>query len=207
MLSSMSFVSTPSTGAGAAPEDSRRVRLLEAALGVFLRYGYKKTSMDEVARAADLSRQGLYLHFATKEELFRATVELALRRALDDAAERLRDPALSIEQKLVRAFDEWQGRYVGMMQGHDVAELIELRDTLLGSMFTEYERQFGEAVTRAIRGSGLPAAYKGAGVTARQLAETLYATALGLKHSSASRAAFVDAFTVAVRVMCAPATP
>ena len=47
-------------------DDPRRSRLLEAALGVFLRYGYKKTSMDEVARAADLSRQGLYLHFATK---------------------------------------------------------------------------------------------------------------------------------------------
>ncbi len=187
----MSFVSTPST-------------ILEAALGVFLRYGYKKTSMDEVARAADLSRQGLYLHFATKEELFRATVEMALRRALDDAAAPLRDPELAIEQKLVRGFDEWHGRYVGMLQGHDVAELIELRDTLLGTMFTEYEKQFGEAVTRAIRGSGLPAAYKSAGLTARQLADTLYATALGLKHSSTSRAAFVESFTIAVRVLCMP---
>lgn len=185
------------------PEDSRRSRLLEAALGVFLRYGYKKTSMDEVARAADLSRQGLYLHFATKEELFRATVEMALRRALDDAAARLRDPELSIEQKLIRGFDEWLGRYVGMMQGHDVAELIELRDTLLGPMFTEYEQQFSEAVTRAIRGSGLPAAYKASGLTARQLADTLHATAVGLKHTCTSRAAFVESFTIAVRAFCA----
>jgi AcrR family transcriptional regulator len=197
----MSHVSTP------APEEARRTRLLEAALGVFLRYGYKKTSMDEVARAADLSRQGLYLHFATKEELFRATVELALRRALDDAAAPLRDPELPIAQKLVRGFDEWHGRYVGLMQGHDVAELIELRDTLLGSMFTEYEKQFTEAVTRAIRGSGLPAAYKAAGLTARQLADTLHATSLGLKHASTSRAAFVEAFTIAVRALCAIATP
>lgn len=185
-------------------DDPRRARLLEAALGVFLRYGYRKTSMDEVARAADLSRQGLYLHFATKEELFRATVEMALRRALDDAAARLRDPELSIEEKLIRGFDEWLGRYVGMLQGHDVAELIELRDTLLGPLFTEYEQQFMEAVTRAVRGSGLPAAYKRAGLTARQLADTLHATAVGLKHTSTSRAAFVEAFTVAMRALCMP---
>jgi AcrR family transcriptional regulator len=185
-------------------EDQRRQRLLEAALGVFLRYGFKKSSMDEVARAADLSRQGLYLHFATKEELFRATVEMALRRALDDAAARLRDADLAIEDKLVRGFDEWLGRYVGMMQGHDIAELIELKETVIGELFTEYEQQFLEAVTRAIRGSGLPAAYKPAGLTARQLAETLHATGIGLKHTAASRAAFVDAFAIAVRALCMP---
>ncbi len=177
-------------------------RILEAALGVFLRYGYRKTSMDEVARAADLSRQGLYLQFATKEDLFRATVEYALRGALDAAAARLRDGDQTIEERLIGGFDEWVGRYVGMMHGHDVAELIELRDTMLGPLLTEYEQQFMEAVTRAIRGSGLPAAYKRAGLTARQLADTLHATAVGLKHTSPSRPAFVEAFTVAVRAMC-----
>ena len=52
--------------------------------------------------------------------------------------------------------------------------------------------------------AGLPAAYKPAGLTARQLADTLRATAIGLKHTAASRAAFVDAFTVAVRAICLP---
>ena len=34
----------------------RRRRLLDAALNTFLRYGFRKTSMEEVARAAKLSR-------------------------------------------------------------------------------------------------------------------------------------------------------
>jgi AcrR family transcriptional regulator len=59
--------------------DSRRRSLLDAALTVFSRYGYQKTSMDEVARSAQLSRQGLYLHFATKEELFQAAVRRMAR--------------------------------------------------------------------------------------------------------------------------------
>src|SRR5258708_36742368 len=51
---------------------ARRLAILEAATPVFLRYGYKKTSMDDLARAAGLSRQGLYLHFENKEALFKA---------------------------------------------------------------------------------------------------------------------------------------
>lgn len=185
-------------------EDPRRTRLLEAALGVFLRYGYRKTSMDDIARAADLSRQGLYLHFANKDELLRATVELALARALADATAALDDRGRPIAARLVRALDEWLGRYVGMMQGHDVAELIELRDTLLQPLFADHEGRFAEALTRAIRGSGLPGAYKASGLTARQLADTLHATALGLKHTVTTRAAFVDGVTIAVRALCTP---
>ena len=58
----------------ADPNAARRAAILDAAAGVFLRFGYKKTSMDDLARAAGLSRQGLYLHFPTEEELFKEGV-------------------------------------------------------------------------------------------------------------------------------------
>ena len=44
--------------------------ILDAAGGVLLRYGFRKASVDDVARAAGISRQGLYLHFATRGQLF-----------------------------------------------------------------------------------------------------------------------------------------
>src|SRR5262249_126679 len=59
----------------------RRAGLLEAALGNFVRFGFRKTSMDDVARDAGISRQALYAHFADKEELFRE----AMRYGLDVA--------------------------------------------------------------------------------------------------------------------------
>ena len=43
----------------AQEDDVRRRRILEAAIATFLRYGYRKTSMDAVARAADISRQAM----------------------------------------------------------------------------------------------------------------------------------------------------
>ena len=44
---------TPTSEAERA--DSRELAVLDAAVGVFARYGYRKASMDEVARAAGIS--------------------------------------------------------------------------------------------------------------------------------------------------------
>src|SRR5262245_29785734 len=49
----------------------RQEAIFAAAIAIFLRFGFKKTSMDDLARAAGLSRQGLYLHFASKDALFK----------------------------------------------------------------------------------------------------------------------------------------
>lgn len=184
-------------------DEARQRKLLDAALTVFLRYGYRKTSMDEVARAAQVSRQGLYLHFATKEELFRATLQHALGTSLAAATAALENPSLRLKDRLVRAFDEQVGRFVGMM-GAGASDIAEVAGELGGSALAHSENQFLEAVARTLRASGLLAAYKAAGLTARQLADTLYATSRGLKYSSSNREAFVAGMTVAVRAMCAP---
>jgi TetR/AcrR family transcriptional repressor of mexJK operon len=42
----------------------------EAAAALFLEKGYQGTSMDDVAAAAQISKQTIYTHFANKEELF-----------------------------------------------------------------------------------------------------------------------------------------
>lgn len=49
--------------------------ILEAASDIFRRYGFRRSSMDDIARAAHMSRQNLYFHYSTKEALFEATVE------------------------------------------------------------------------------------------------------------------------------------
>ena len=64
------------------PDSARQERVLAVALDVFGRYGFRKASMDEIARSADISRQGLYLRFASKDALFRAAVRHELDTAL-----------------------------------------------------------------------------------------------------------------------------
>lgn len=182
-------------------DDPRRRGLLEAAIGVFARFGFRKTSMDEVARAAGVSRQGLYLHFAAKEDLFRAAVRLYLATALENATAALADSKRPLEERLAAAFDAWIGRYVGMVAA-GASDLVEASHALLGTLLEEHEERFAEAVARALRGGGVAAAYRPAGLTARQLADTLVAAARGFKHGEPSR--FQAGVAVAVRALCAP---
>jgi AcrR family transcriptional regulator len=186
-----------------AAEDARRSALLEAALGVFARFGYRKTSMDEVARAAKISRQGLYLHFANKEDLFGATLRHALQSSLTDARSALKAEGAALDERLRGAFDAWIGRYVGRFAA-DASDLREAAEGLVDTLVTDYEKLFVEAVAAELREGGLAAAYKSAGVTARQMAENLCATARGLKHSCETQEEFRQAFAIAVRITCAP---
>jgi AcrR family transcriptional regulator len=52
-----------------------RERILEAAMEIFAQFGFRRASMDQVAREAGLTRQAVYHHFKSKEALFRAAVE------------------------------------------------------------------------------------------------------------------------------------
>lgn len=56
---------------------AKREQILDAALDLFARNGYDRTSFREVARATGLSQAGLLHHFSSKEALF---VEVLRRR-------------------------------------------------------------------------------------------------------------------------------
>jgi len=50
---------------------------IAAAFGeLALRYGYRRASVDDLARALHISKQTIYEHFGTKESIYRASVEL-----------------------------------------------------------------------------------------------------------------------------------
>lgn len=53
----------------------RRERILEAALSVFSRRGYRDASMDDIAGESDTSKGGVYFHFPNKQSIFLALLE------------------------------------------------------------------------------------------------------------------------------------
>ncbi|MDP3353943.1 MAG: TetR/AcrR family transcriptional regulator [Flavobacteriaceae bacterium] len=54
--------------------DSTKDSILNVASRLFSRFGFHKTSMDEIAKIARKAKGSLYYHFASKEELFREVV-------------------------------------------------------------------------------------------------------------------------------------
>ena len=54
-------------------QDKER-RILETAEKLFARYGLRKTTVEEIAAAADVGKGTVYLFFSSKEELFATVV-------------------------------------------------------------------------------------------------------------------------------------
>ncbi len=55
--------------------DVTKKRLIEAASRMFARFGFKKTTMEEIAAEARKGKSSLYYYFESKEEIFNAVVE------------------------------------------------------------------------------------------------------------------------------------
>ena len=105
-------------------EPDRRDTILAAAIGIFGRYGYKKTSVDDIARAAGLSKQGLYLHFDGKDAIFVAAIGKYLADNQAAADRELERPDTPLFHRLVAAMDAWFGAHLDMFtpQSRDVIE-------------------------------------------------------------------------------------
>lgn len=70
----MANVSTP----------DRRTRLLEAAAGLLVHWGFDKTSVDDIAREAGVSKGAVYLEFPSKEAIFQAMLYREFARYVED---------------------------------------------------------------------------------------------------------------------------
>src|SRR5271154_2403787 len=65
-------------GAAVLPADdesAKRRQIVDGAREVFLAQGFDAASMNDIARAAGVSKGTLYVYFGNKEELFEAIVE------------------------------------------------------------------------------------------------------------------------------------
>ncbi|MDQ0394754.1 TetR/AcrR family transcriptional regulator [Labrys monachus] len=183
-------------------EPERRRRVLDAAQETFWRFGFRKTSMDEVARAADISRQGLYFYFGSKDDLFREAMRKWLEDKLSAATARLAAPDLPIETRLAGAMDEWVGRNIGAFSG-DASDIFEKKNgALLGTMFTDYGAAFQGRLAEAIAASPLAETLGKLGFTPLDLAQTLSSCGGGLKYMAQSREDFARRIAIAVRLLC-----
>ena len=164
----------------------RRTAVLTSALETFARSGYRRTSMEEVARAARISRPGLYFLFASKEALFRDAVTQALERDLAAVETTLADAGRPLAGRLLDAFDAWAGRYAGPLTS-DVTTLLEDHPDLLGPVAQTAPRRFAELVSSVTDVPGL--------------SETLISTSIGVKHQVASREDYRARMAVAIDLL------
>ena len=55
--------------------DETRDKILNVAATIFSKFGFHKTTVDEIARAAHKAKGSVYYHFKSKEELFQGVID------------------------------------------------------------------------------------------------------------------------------------
>ncbi len=132
-------------------DDDRRTRVREAALEVFLRHGYRKVTMDDIAQGAGISRPALYLVFPNKEAVFREVV----RVGLDDLVERIEQGLTALTtpaEQLGYVFD------VSLVDSFDLvarapaaAELLHASFDFVADLFEHHEQRMTAIITQVLR--------------------------------------------------------
>ncbi|MEU5406843.1 TetR/AcrR family transcriptional regulator [Nocardia asteroides] len=80
------MLSTAATS-GDSPTDSVEERILDAALIQFQQVGVRKTTIEDIARAADVDRATVYRRIGSRDDVVRAAFEREVRRLLEDLRE------------------------------------------------------------------------------------------------------------------------
>jgi len=80
--------------------DDTKDKILAVADKLFSRFGFHKTSMDEIAKIARKAKGSLYYHFASKEDLFREVVSKEIHNLETNLSVIINNNKLSAAEKL-----------------------------------------------------------------------------------------------------------
>ncbi|MCX7024871.1 MAG: TetR/AcrR family transcriptional regulator [Spirochaetes bacterium] len=75
-------------------------RIMEQAMAHFLRFGFAKTRVEEIAADMGISKKTIYNHFKDKETLFDLTVAAYVRQNVEEVAKVAADASLDLMKRL-----------------------------------------------------------------------------------------------------------
>ena len=174
--------------------------ILDAAERLFVRYGYRKSSMDDVAREAGTAKGTVYLYYAGKEALFRALLERIGRTVLE-ASQLAAAAPQPFAERLFGVLNAYYGYfYERFSESGHLQELGEIRGSL-GQDLSEQLRLnhlqiLVNVLEQAERDGDISLAARG--LTAQDVATTLIAAAMGVK-TTLPAGAGIKAYIEAVR--------
>ena len=195
--------------AKAPPQD----RILDAAMRVFRRHGFRRSSIEQAAEEAGLTRQALYHHFSSKEALFRAVIERLYEQGLAAeiaAAKAAEDEGLDLSDILVAEIGARMQSLFASLKGSPHTEelfsehLMQARD-LYQSYSTRFADEIAATIARVCRKRKLTLA---SGVTVRELARCVEMAIHGTKSAYPSMQpldAFLEQLETMLRMLIAGA--
>src|SRR3984885_15320867 len=144
----------PMQGASEAARPPRQAAILAAAVKVFFQFGYRKTSMEDVAAAAEVSRQTLYLQFRHKEGLFRAALEYVTEQMLVSIRRLAGNQNGSVEQTLMGVFEVLYGDLLAVSSQINIEELLVAARSQEESIIPRFEADVISVIADTLKQAG-----------------------------------------------------
>jgi AcrR family transcriptional regulator len=172
-------------GAGESAS-AKPIAIVLAGLQLFTQYGYRKTSVDDIARAAQVAKRTVYLHFENKAAVFLAILEYLGDQVRQRCAAAESAGGTAVD-RLTALLDAYFG--MGFELSRKSEHMPELEETFsklararIGDMNTEYEGRIARFLrslqqTREIGGPP-------PGLTVEQIVHIVVRAAEGAKHDA-----------------------
>lgn len=180
----------------------RQDAILDAALKAFATYGYRRTTMDDIAKGVGISRSALYMHYRSKEDILRSLAARYFEEAVESVATELGSPNRPAAEALAAAFVGYDGKFMDIVFGtaHG-AEMLDAGHLVSSDLVEKGEAQIHAILVDWLKTGTIPADL---GV-AETLATTVLASLKGLKgvakSSEGYRAAQAQLATVVARAL------
>lgn len=184
----------------ADPVDAKRESILSAAQVQFSRYGFRRTSMEDIAKETGVSRASLYSSFENKEEIFRSLAAQLHEQSLAAAERRLAgdgSSGLEIADRVEMALLARISPFLAVVaQSAHGSEINDENNRLCGDLVLASSERFRAMLTTALATAARAGEVdlKTAGLTAPAAAELILLATAGLKQGAS------DVATVEKRV-------
>jgi AcrR family transcriptional regulator len=137
------------------PASVRRSRIVGAATPVFLRYGFGRTTMADIAQASGLTRPTLYLTFPDKESAFQAVVEAMIEEKMSQIRAGISDLS-RVDEKLLYVCNAWAAEGYELVQAHpDARDMFDLGFKSVCAGYQAFEDLVADILKEAVDRSAL----------------------------------------------------
>lgn len=182
---------------------SKEEQFTARALDVFLHYGYRKTSLDEVANAVELSRQTLYQRYGSKKNLFTSILRNYMDLNLIRIEKEMKNKSYSIREKLLLIIEIWSKHYLtSIKKSPHAKEILAESNELIGGYYGKKTKELLKIIAAELNNHDISALYTDINISAEQLARVFFSSVEGLLEKCDDYKALLKEANVTISVIC-----
>lgn len=165
--------------------DPKQQAILASAFEAFRQYGFKRTSMEDIAKGAGISRAAVYLHYRNKEDIYRSLAQ-SLYDMAEQAVARVLTQDLPLDETLRQAFQAQAGpMFEALLASPHGQELLDAKHTLSKQIVVNGDARLVALYANWLRDGQTQGrlSLEGLGDAPEDVAKTIYDALHGVKTS------------------------